>query len=243
MFPIRDIRGRVKGFGGRLIDPTVNANKYLNSTESATFQKSDLLYGLYEATNHGRDRQDILFVVEGYTDVTGMAQAGFPACATMGTAVSRSQLKLLSRWCKHVVFVFDGDGAGQKAASETASICLGHAHAFSSIRFVSLPHESDPDTLIREHGPEALAQALKNYASIIDKLAQTYDDLLNSSGDSLHVLRQQFIETYVSPLGECPSELMRDLLASELASTIGIKWDIIDRFLANHSRKDQCSNG
>jgi len=236
MFPIRDVRGRVRGFGGRLIDTEVNANKYLNSVESDSFQKSNQLYGLYEATNQGREPQDIIFVVEGYTDVIAMTMAGFPACAAMGTAVSRNQLKLLSRWCRHVVFVFDGDRAGQLASSVSASTCLGQAHLFSSIRFVPLPEGSDPDTLIRDGGAEAMANLLKDFVVLTDKLAQTYEALLNVNGDSLHTVRQHFLETFISPLAECPSQLARDLVASELAGVIGVEWRIIDRFISHCAR-------
>jgi DNA primase len=237
IFPIRDARGRVNGFGGRIIDAGSNAQKYLNSPESTSFQKSDLLYGLYEATEQGRGRQDVIFVVEGYTDVIAMTRAGFPACSPMGTAVSRNQLRLLARWCQHVVFVFDGDKAGRRAADESASTCLGYAHLFGSIRFVDLPEGTDPDTLIADDGVGAMAQALSKCVMLTDKLAAQYDELFSSNGNALHLIRQQFLESCVLPLSDCPSQITRDLVGSELAEAMGIEWAIIDRFLSQRAPK------
>jgi DNA primase len=158
MFPIRSVRGEVIGFGGRVLDQ--GEPKYLNSPETAVFVKGRELYGLYECRSALREKGYAL-VVEGYMDVVALAQLGFPnAVATLGTACTAEHLAKLFRFTDQVVFSFDGDSAGRKAAARALEATLPHASDTRSIRFLFLPPEHDPDSFVREHGADAFAQAV-----------------------------------------------------------------------------------
>jgi DNA primase len=150
LFPIRDRRGRVTGFGGRLIEP--GEPKYLNSPESAVFHKSQTIYGLYEA-RRAETRLAELVVTEGYMDVVGLAQAGFRrAVACMGTALTRSHLDLLFRQVPRLVLCFDGDEAGRRAAWRAIEQALPVIQGMREVRVLFLPEGDDPDSLVRREG-------------------------------------------------------------------------------------------
>ncbi len=153
MFPIRDLRGRTIGFGGRIIDQ--GEPKYLNSPETPLFHKGRELYGLYEARQALR-QMDRLLVVEGYMDAVRLAQAGIVnAVATLGTATTAEHLNRLFRATSEVVFCFDGDRAGRAAAWRALENSLGHAREGRQLRFLFLPEGHDPDSLVGEEGREA----------------------------------------------------------------------------------------
>ena len=161
MFPILDGRGRVTAFGGRILnaDPGSNAPKYLNSPETPVFQKGRLLYGLYQAREHARDYP--MVIVEGYTDVLALQQAGFQtAVAPLGTALTEDQIRLVWRFSREPILCFDGDNAGERAASRAAERALPILNAGHTLRFAFLPAGQDPDSLIRTRGPEAMGDLL-----------------------------------------------------------------------------------
>src|SRR5699024_8044914 len=153
MFPIHDSRGRIVGFGGRVLGD--DKPKYLNSPETPVFHKGQELYGLYEARQHNRQLQDIL-VVEGYMDVIALAQQGLRnAVATLGTATTPEHIKRLLRIVPTITFCFDGDNAGRKAAWRALEATLEHMKDGISARFLFLPDGLDPDDLVRSEGAEA----------------------------------------------------------------------------------------
>ena len=153
MFPIRSVKGEVIGFGGRVLD--VGEPKYLNSPETPVFVKGQELYGLHEARVAIRERGYAL-VVEGYMDVVALAQSGFAnAVATLGTACTPEHVKKLLRFTDHIVFSFDGDAAGRRAASRALEAVLPQVNDLRSFRFLFLPPEHDPDSYVRAHGPDA----------------------------------------------------------------------------------------
>lgn len=153
MFPIRNTKGQVIAFGGRIIDN--GEPKYLNSPETPLFQKGNELYGLFEARQAIRDHGYVL-VTEGYMDVVALAQLGFPqTVATLGTACSATHVQKLLRQTDHVVFSFDGDGAGRRAARRALDASLPFVSDDKIIKFLFLPTEHDPDSYIREKGTEA----------------------------------------------------------------------------------------
>jgi DNA primase len=159
MFPIRNGKGQVIGFGGRIMEK--GEPKYLNSPETPLFQKGSELYGLFEARQAIRETGYVL-VTEGYMDVVALAQMGFPqAVATLGTACTPVHLQKLMRQTDQVVFSFDGDAAGRRAARRALEASLPHAADTKSIRFLFLPTEHDPDSYIRENGTEAFEQQVK----------------------------------------------------------------------------------
>ena len=153
MFPIRNSKGQVIGFGGRVMDK--GEPKYLNSPETPLFQKGSELYGLFEARQAIRDKGYVL-VTEGYMDVVALAQFGFAqAVATLGTACTPVHVQKLLRQTENVIFSFDGDAAGRRAARRALEACLPHASDNKSLKFLFLPSEHDPDSYIREFGTEA----------------------------------------------------------------------------------------
>ncbi len=168
MFPIRDRRGRVIAFGGRVLGD--DKPKYLNSPETPVFHKGRELYGLYEARQALRELPRLL-VVEGYMDVVAMAQFGIRyGVATLGTAVTPEHLELLYRQTDEVVFCFDGDRAGQDAAWRGLENALPLMRDGRTLRFMFMPEGEDPDTLIRQVGQEGFEQLIEQ--------AQTLDEFL-----------------------------------------------------------------
>jgi DNA primase len=160
MFPIINARGQVIGFGGRILDS--GEPKYLNSPETVLFEKGHELYGLFQAQKAIRSHQQVV-VVEGYMDVVALAQHGVEyAVATLGTATTPYHVQKLLRVAEQVVFCFDGDAAGQRAAWRALENSLPHLVDGKRIGFLFLPKEHDPDSYIREFGTEAFEQLLQD---------------------------------------------------------------------------------
>lgn len=158
MFPIRNTKGQVIGFGGRVMG--AGEPKYLNSPETPLFQKGSELYGLFEARQAIRDKGYVL-VTEGYMDVVALAQFGFEqAVATLGTACTPVHVQKLLRQTDQVIFSFDGDAAGRRAARRALEACLQHATDNRTLKFLFLPAEHDPDSYIRENGTEAFERVV-----------------------------------------------------------------------------------
>ena len=177
MFPIRSVQGDVIGFGARVLDR--GEPKYLNSPETPVFSKGRELYGLFEGRAALRQRGYAL-VVEGYMDVVALAQAGIGnAVATLGTACTPDHLQKLFRFTDSVVFSFDGDAAGRRAARRALEASLPHANDTRTIRFLFLPAEHDPDSYVREHGAAAfeamVAQAVPLSRQLIESAAEGCD--------------------------------------------------------------------
>lgn len=162
MFPIRDSRGRIIAFGGRVLGD--EKPKYLNSPETPVFHKGQELYGLYEARQNNRNLDEIM-VVEGYMDVIALAQQGLRnAVATLGTATSEEHLKRLFRIVPSVLFCFDGDSAGRKAAWRALEATLPSLQDGRRARFLFLPEGEDPDTLVRAEGTDAFRARISQQA-------------------------------------------------------------------------------
>lgn len=158
MFPIRNVKGECIGFGGRVLGE--GTPKYLNSPETPVFSKGRELYGLFEARHALRDAGYVL-VTEGYMDVVALAQLGFPnAVATLGTACTADHVQKLFRFTDAVVFSFDGDSAGRRAARKALDGALPYASDVRSVKFLFLPAEHDPDSYIREFGQEGFAHCV-----------------------------------------------------------------------------------
>ncbi|VFR22826.1 DNA primase [plant metagenome] len=177
MFPIRNARGHLIGFGGRVIGK--GEPKYLNSPETPIFSKGNELYGLWEGRLAVRSEGQVV-VVEGYMDVVGLAQQGVGnAVATLGTATTPTHVQKLLRASDKVVFSFDGDKAGRRAAWRALQACLPLLRDDISIRFLFLPDDHDPDSYVRAFGPEAFRACLDEAVALsrflLDELASRHD--------------------------------------------------------------------
>jgi DNA primase len=185
MFPIVDVRGNVIGFGGRVLEggsadsAAQSSPKYLNSPETPVFEKGRELYGLYQARRAIRDAGRVL-VVEGYMDVVALAQSGVEyAVATLGTATTPVHVQKLLRQADEIVFCFDGDSAGRRAAWRALENSLALLADGKQIRFLFLPEGEDPDTYVRQHGKAAfeslVAKAVPLSKFLLDELAARVD--------------------------------------------------------------------
>jgi DNA primase len=174
MFPIRNVQGEVIGFGGRVLDK--GEPKYLNSPETPVFSKGRELYGLFEARQALRQRGYAL-VVEGYMDVVALAQHGFGnAVATLGTACTADHVHKLFRFTDSVVFSFDGDAAGRRAAVRALEAALPHATETHTVKFLFLPTEHDPDSYVRELGAEAFERCVEGAVPLSRQLVAVAGD-------------------------------------------------------------------
>jgi DNA primase len=227
MFPIRDARGRVIAFGGRVLG--AGEPKYLNSPETPLFHKGKELYGLYEARQALRQIPRLL-VVEGYMDVVGLHQAGLPwAVATLGTATTPDHLERLFRVTEEVVFCFDGDRAGRQAAWRALENALPALREGRQIRFLFLPEGEDPDSLVQAEGADAfqarLAQALPLAEYLYAELARQVDM------DSLDG-RARLAELAKPLIARVPDGVFRELLVRRIASAVGMTDAAYARFVA-----------
>ena len=171
MFPIRAVGGEVIGFGGRVLDDS--KPKYMNSPETPVFSKGRELYGLHEARQALREKGYAL-VVEGYMDVVALAQNGFAnAVATLGTACTAEHVQKLFRFTDAVVFSFDGDAAGRRAAGRALEASLPHATDLRTVRFLFLPPEHDPDSFVRERGAAAFEACIAQAVPLSKQLLAT----------------------------------------------------------------------
>lgn len=218
MFPIHDQRGRVIAFGGRRLSENKQEPKYLNSPETALFQKSSELYGWYFAKKI-RPLQKIIFV-EGYMDVVALAQHGIlNAVAALGTATSAKHLTRLFRSVPEIIFGFDGDNAGQKAAWRALETVLPLLQKGRQVSFVFLPQGYDPDSLVRLEGSEGfnarLAQAMPLSNFLFDSLTRQVD---MSSIDG----RARFVELARPLLMQLPAGPYHELMLQKLAELTGV---------------------
>ena len=186
MFPILSPRGEVIGFGARTLG--ADEPKYLNSPETPVFQKGQTLYGLFEARAAIRASAQV-WVVEGYMDVVALAQHGLShVVATLGTATTADHIRMLLRHTSQIVFMFDGDAAGRRAAAKALEIALASVNERSLMRFVFLPPEHDPDSFVRAHGAKALEDYVAKgqpLSSFLQSRAVDGQDLATAEGRSL----------------------------------------------------------
>ncbi len=212
MFPIRNVQGEVIGFGGRVLDK--GEPKYLNSPETPVFHKGRELYGLYEARTALRQRGYAL-VVEGYMDVVALAQHGLGnAVATLGTACTPDHVHKLFRFTENIVFSFDGDAAGRRAAVRALEAALPHVSEARSVKFLFLPTEHDPDSYVRDLGAEAFERCVEGAVPLSRQLIAVAGDgcdLATPEGRA-RMLKQ------ARPLWELlPDGLLRRQLLGEIA--------------------------
>ena len=220
MFPIINAGGKIVGFGGRVLDQGLP--KYINSMETPLFRKGSTLYGLYQA-KEGIRRVDRVVVVEGYLDVMALHQFGVGyAVATLGTALTSDHIRVLGRYTRNIVALFDGDDAGRKAAARSFEIfietgLLGRA-AF-------LPKGEDPDTFIHGHGPAALEKILDEAVPLADYY---FSSLKQRFGMSLEG-KSQIASEVSRLLAKVSNPVDMDLLVRRAVDTLGVREEVLRR--------------
>jgi DNA primase len=226
MFPIRDTRGRVLGFGGRVLDS--GEPKYLNSPETALFHKGSELYGLYE-TRLARQPLRRLVVVEGYMDAVRLHQAGLPyAVATLGTATTAEHLRRAFRLVNELVFAFDGDRAGRAAAWRALQNALPEVKAGREIRFLFLPDGEDPDSLVGREG----AQAFEARIAAAVPLSEYLVSHLCEQADVTHADGKARFMALVQPLWErLAAGIYRELLLERIAEALQLPVERLQHWL------------
>lgn len=238
MFPIRDTRGRVIAFGGRVLGD--DKPKYLNSPETPVFHKGQELYGLFEARKHNRNLDEII-VVEGYMDVIALAQQGLRnAVATLGTATSEEHLKRLFRVVPSVLFCFDGDQAGRNAAWRALEATLSSLQDGRRARFLFLPEGEDPDTLVRAEGTDAFKARINQHAQ---PLADYFFEQLTQEADPRSLEGKAHLVTLAAPLIEkVPGANLRTLMRQRLSEITGLSGDAMSQMAQSAPAPSQPSH-
>ncbi len=217
MFPIEDRRGRVIGFGGRVIGE--GEPKYLNSPETILFKKGNELFGFKKALRAIKNEERVL-VVEGYTDVVGLAQFGVSnAIATLGTAVTPFHVKELFRAADEVVFCFDGDFAGNKAAWRAMQTTLPAMQDGHMVSFVFLPEGQDPDSMVREEGAQAFRERMSQGEPITEFI---FRGLLRRSDISRTDGKAKFAKEFGKVIAELKGGHLRRMMIAEVAKLTGM---------------------
>lgn len=233
MFPIRDLRGRVIGFGGRVLGN--DKPKYLNSPETPVFHKGQELYGLYEARLAYRELPRLL-VVEGYMDVVSLAQFGINyGVATLGTACGPDHLEKAFKYTSEVVFCFDGDKAGRSAALRALDASLEAMSDGRTVKFLFLPEGEDPDTLVRQTGPE-------KFERMIELAVPLEDYLFDAAADGLNIRtlegRAKFSKRAAPLLDRLPKGVFRELMFESLATRTGLSRNLLQDLISQSDKSE-----
>ena len=234
MFPIRDQRGRTIGFGGRVLDDSTP--KYLNSPETPVFHKGRELYGLYEARQTLKEIP-CLIMVEGYMDVIALAQYGIAnAVATLGTALTENHLQKLFRYTSELVFCFDGDNAGRRAAARSLEIALPEMRDGVSAKFLFLPDGEDPDSMVRQLGTTAFQELVQKAQPLSEFLFEQLSDGIDSStADG----KARLSKTCAPQINRIPQGVFRQLMLEELSRRTGISAENLRDYVATHVSPQQ----
>ena len=222
IFPIKSQRGQIIGFGGRVIDSTDNP-KYLNSSDSEVFKKGRELYGLSEILKN-KKRTNRIIVVEGYTDVLSLFSNDISyAVATLGIATSKAHIDKLFAHVDEIVFCFDGDGAGVKAAESALNISLSGLRDGKKIRFMFLPEGEDPSSLLEKEGKEEFEKRIENSKVLseylFENILKKYDDSIESKASAM----KEFLDT----MKLMPSSNFKKILFQEFSKKLGVELEEI----------------
>ena len=222
IFPIKSQRGQIIGFGGRVIDSTDNP-KYLNSSDSEVFKKGRELYGLSEILKN-KKRTNRIVVVEGYTDVLSLFSNDISyAVATLGIATSKAHIDKLFAHVDEIVFCFDGDGAGVKAAESALNISLSGLRDGKKIKFMFLPEGEDPSSLLEKEGKEEFEKRIENSKVLseylFENILKKYDDSIESKASAM----KEFLDT----MKLMPSSNFKKILFQEFSKKLGVELEEI----------------
>ena len=231
IFPIRSMAGRVQGFGGRILSSTAKTAKYLNSPESEIYHKSQVLYGIFEAKK-AIAREDICYLVEGYTDVIQMYQKGVEnVVSSSGTALTPEQIRLIRRLTSNVVVLFDGDAAGLRAAIRGIDLILEEG---MNVRICSFPEGEDPDSFAKKHSLEEIKSYLSEQAK---DFIQFKTDLLLQIAANDPVKKATTVREIVQSISKIPDAIKQEIYLRECAVQMEVSEAVLFNTLAQEKNK------
>ena len=226
IFPIRSMSGRVLGFGGRILGASKNIAKYINSPESLIYQKSKVLYGIFES-KQSIVKEDNCYLVEGYTDVIKMYQCGITnVVASSGTALTESQIRLINRLTKNITVVFDGDEAGSRATLRGIDLILEQG---MNIKICNLPKNEDPDSFVTEKSLDEVKLYFENNSK--DFIVYKASLLLNQSEND-PVKKAGVIRDMVESIAKISDQIKREIYIKECSSIMDISEQVLYSTLA-----------
>ena len=231
MFPIQSMSGRILGFGGRILTNDKKAAKYLNSPESDIYHKSKILYGIFQAKQEIASK-DNCYLVEGYTDVIQMHQAGIKnVVASSGTALTPDQIRLINRLTKNITVLFDGDAAGMRASLRGIDLIL---EAGMNVRVCTFPDGDDPDSFAKKTPIDELQRYLKDNAT--DFITFKVNLLMADAGND-PIKRAEVIREIIISISKVPDPIQREVYVQECASIMDISEDVLFNSLAQIGKK------
>ena len=231
MFPIHSMSGRVTGFGGRILKQDKQAAKYMNSPESEVYQKSKILYGLFQAKQHIA-KESNCYLVEGYTDVIQMHQAGIQnVVSSSGTALTTDQVRLIRRLTDKITLLYDGDTAGLRATIRGVDVIL---EAGMHVSICTFPSGEDPDSFVRNNQPTVVKEFLDK--STVD-FVQFKAKLLANEGKNEPIRKAETIREIVHTIALIPDAIRREIYIQDCASTMNISEDVLFSTLAQMLQK------
>ena len=236
MFPIHSMSGRVLGFGGRILDSSKKAAKYLNSPESDIYHKSKVLYGIYYAKKMIA-KEDNCYLVEGYTDVIQMYQSGIEnVVSSSGTALTPEQIRLVNRLTKNITVLFDGDAAGQRAAIRGIDLILEQG---MNVKVCSFPEGEDPDSFSRKHSKEEI---LNYFSENAKDFIQYKANLLVEEAAGDPIKKAATVRDMVESIAKIPDTIKREIYIQECSRIMEISEDVLYNTLAqifNKNKKEE----
>jgi DNA primase len=232
MFPIQSLSGRNLGFGGRILTNDKKAAKYLNSPESEIYHKSKVLYGIFHA-KQAIAKQNNCYLVEGYTDVIQMHQAGIEnVVASSGTALTSDQIRLINRLTKNITVLFDGDAAGLRASVRGIDLILEEG---MNVKVCTFPDGDDPDSFARKNSYEDLVLYLENNAK---DFIQFKASLLMKEANKDPIMKAELIRDMVVSISKIPDRIKREIYIQECARIMDISEQVLLNTLAQMVQKD-----
>ena len=233
MFPIKSLSGRVVGFGGRILGDNKKTAKYLNSPESEIYHKSKVLYGIYEA-KQSIAKEDVCYLVEGYTDVIQMVQSGVTnVVSSSGTALTELQIRLIQRLTQNIVVLFDGDAAGLRASLRGIDMILAQG---MNVRVCSFPEGEDPDSFAKKNSQEAIELFFKDNSKdfIQFKASLLLEDAVNDP-----VKKAATIQDIIESISKIPDPIQREVYVQSCGQIMDISENVLFSALAQLSKKAQ----
>ncbi|ARN78735.1 DNA primase [Nonlabens spongiae] len=243
MFPIKSMSGRVLGFGGRLLKNDKKAAKYLNSPQSEVYDKSKILYGIYES-KQAIAKEDLCYLVEGYTDVIQLHQAGVKnVVSSSGTALTTQQIRLIQRLTPNITVLYDGDAAGMRAAVRGTDLIL---EAGMNVRVCTFPEGEDPDSFAKSHTENEIKEFLKGNAVDFIRFKA---NLLKEEAAGDPIKRSAMARDIVKSIAKIPDAISREIYVRESADILGLGEQTLFSALAQvrnaeikeHKKKEQRS--